>query len=102
MLIGLRQTGYPNQHSFWGHPILGSHPLDYDVDLPRSFGGLTAFVRPHRQAAQTRVLLLCHPLWTEDHDDYQQALAAARVDYPKAVIEPINPFLAVRRPAQYA
>ena len=76
--------------------------LDYDVDPPRSFGGLTAFVRPHKQAAQTRVLLLCHPLWTDEHDVYQQALAAARVDYPKAVIEPINPFLAVRRPAQYA
>ncbi|MDB5308802.1 MAG: box helicase domain protein [Gemmataceae bacterium] len=76
--------------------------LEYDVDPPRSFGGMTAIVRPHTQAAQTRVLLLCHPLWTDEHDVYQQALAAARVDYPKAVIEPINPFLAVRRPAQYA
>ena len=76
--------------------------LEYDVDPPRSFGGLPAFVRPHKQAAQIRVLLLCHPLWTDEHDVYQQALTAARVDYPKAKIEAINPFLAVRRPAQYA
>lgn len=75
---------------------------DYDVDPPRSYAGLTAFVRPHKQPSQTRVLLLCHPLWTEEHDVYQQALAAARADFPKAVIGPINPFLAVRRPAQYA
>lgn len=76
--------------------------LDYDVDPPRSYAGLTAFVRPHKQPAQTRVLLLCHPLWTEEHDAYQQAQTAARADFPKAAIGLINPFLAVRRPAQYA
>jgi hypothetical protein len=26
-LIGLRQTGYPNENPFRGHPFLGSHPV---------------------------------------------------------------------------
>ena len=76
--------------------------LDYDIDPSRTLGGLRAFVRPHRQPAQTRVLLLRHPLWTDEQPIYQQAITDARLAFPMAAIEPINPFLAIRRPAQYA
>jgi hypothetical protein len=75
--------------------------LDYDVDPPVSFGSLRAFVRPHAQQARTRLLLLCHPLWTEQHPVYQEAVDLARQQYPRARIEPVNPFLAMRRPADY-
>jgi DEAD/DEAH box helicase domain-containing protein len=76
--------------------------LEYDVDPPCTFGSLRAFVRPHRQQGHVRILLERHPLWTDEHPAYQQALAAARAQYPQARIEPLNPFLAIRRPAEYA
>jgi ATP-dependent helicase YprA (DUF1998 family) len=36
--------------------------LEYDIDPPRSFGSLRAFVRPHKKPDQVRVLLVGHPL----------------------------------------
>jgi DEAD/DEAH box helicase domain-containing protein len=76
--------------------------LEYDVDTPRTFGSLPAFVRPHKKPDQVRVLLVSHPLWTAEHLTYQQAVTDARQDFPKARIKPIHPFLAIRRPAEYA
>ena len=76
--------------------------LEYDVDPPRTFGSLRAFIRPHRQPSQTRLLLVSHPLWTTEHTLLQQAVVDARQQFPKAQIDGISPFLAIRRPAEYA
>jgi hypothetical protein len=75
--------------------------LDYDVDPPVSFGSLRAFVRPRAQQARTRILLLCRPQWTERYPVYLEAVGLARQQYPRARIEPVNPFLAMRRSADY-
>ena len=75
--------------------------LEYDVDPPRTFGSLRAFIRPHRQPSQTRLLLVSHPLWTTEHTLLQQAVVDARQQFPKARIDGISPFLAIRRPAEY-
>ena len=42
-----------------------------------------------------------HPLWTDEHPTYREAYAAAKQDYPHHQIDPMNPFLALRRPADY-
>jgi hypothetical protein len=58
--------------------------------------------RPHKKPDQVRVLLGSHPLWTAEFLTYQQAVTAARQDFPKAQIEPIHPVLPIRLPVQYA
>ena len=42
------------------------------------------------------------PLWTDHHLAYQQALNTAQRQYSQAQISHLNPFLAIRRPADYA
>jgi hypothetical protein len=76
--------------------------LEYEVDPLQMYGRLRAFVRPHRKPDEVRVLLLSHPLWTGEHSLYRQAVAAVRTELPQARIDPVHPFLAIRRPAEYA
>jgi hypothetical protein len=76
--------------------------LDYDVDPTQQFGSIRAFVRPHQQPSQARVLLVSHPLWTEEYPAMQQAVLAAKQQYANARIEAVNPFHAIRRPGEYA
>ena len=76
--------------------------LEYDTDHPLTFGPLQGYVRPHNRPVQVRVLLVRHPLWTDHHLAYQQALNTAQRQYSQAQISHLNPFLAIRRPADYA
>jgi DEAD/DEAH box helicase domain-containing protein len=69
--------------------------LGYPTSEP--FEGLTSFVHGGHQ----RVRILCHPLWTEAHTEYQKAKAAAERKYPGAAVLRMNPFRLLRRPADY-
>jgi DEAD/DEAH box helicase domain-containing protein len=61
-------------------------------------GGLRAF--QHRQDAnQVRVEI--HPLWQEDHEQVVKSLEVLRTVLPKCSPGLLNPFLLLRRPADY-
>ena len=42
-----------------------------------------------------------HPLWMDEHSAYCAAVTAAQQQYPDHLIRPMNPFRALRRPADY-
>src|SRR5262249_50607863 len=69
--------------------------LGYPTSEP--FEGLTGFVHHGQQC----IRLLCHPLWTEVHADYQKAKEAAERKYKGATVTRMNPFRLLRRPADY-
>ena len=67
---------------------------------PINFAGLQGYVHSSRQ----QILIERHPLWTDDHPVYCEALKEAQQQYPKYPhdsIRPLNPFRALRRPADY-
>lgn len=67
---------------------------------PINFAGLQGYVHSSRQ----QILIERHPLWTDDHPVYCEALKEAQQQYPKYLhdsIRPLNPFRALRRPADY-
>ena len=43
----------------------------------------------------------CHPLWQEDHPLYRNTYLAAQKAFPTYEIRPVNPFMVLRRPADY-
>lgn len=65
---------------------------------PVKFATLRGYVHKSRQRP---VLIERHPLWTNDHPDYRAAFADAKQNYPRYEIRPLNPFMALRRPADY-
>lgn len=87
----------------WGH-LLDGHDSPVPEMMRRlgyptrtSLAGLTGFVHHTRQ----RVRILCHPLWTEAHQGYQAAKAAAEQIHTGATVTRLNPFRLLRRPADY-
>ncbi|RKU11625.1 DEAD/DEAH box helicase [Candidatus Poribacteria bacterium] len=64
---------------------------------PVQFAGLRGYVHISRQ----QIWIERHPLWTDEHPIYQEALAAAHQKYPRHSICAMNPFRALRRPADY-
>lgn len=66
---------------------------------PIQFAGLRGYVKQSQR--QQQILIECHPLWTVEHPIYREALAAANQEYPQYSICPMNPFRALRRPADY-
>jgi DEAD/DEAH box helicase domain-containing protein len=71
--------------------------LGYAVSTP--LRGLRIYVRDGVE--RKRVLIERHPLWQDDHPDYQSAVAAASLAHPGITPEPLNPFRLLRRPADY-
>jgi DEAD/DEAH box helicase domain-containing protein len=63
---------------------------------PEAFGALQGFLHPTKGIAIQR-----HPLWNDQHPEWQRSVQAAQAKYPKARIVPMNPFRALRRPADY-
>jgi Lhr-like helicase len=61
---------------------------------PEQFGDLQGYKK------QSHVLVLVHPLWLETHPRYQAAKRAA--EQQGLTVRPINPFMALRRPGEYA
>ena len=64
---------------------------------PVQFTGLRGYVHIPRQ----KIWIERHPLWTDEHPIYREAFAAAHQEYPRYSICPMNPFRALRRPADY-
>ena len=66
---------------------------------PVQFADLQGYV--HRSPQRQQILIECHPLWTDAHPVYRAAITAAQQQYPHHSIHSINPFRALRRPADY-
>ncbi|MDW8212768.1 MAG: DEAD/DEAH box helicase [Roseiflexaceae bacterium] len=62
-----------------------------------TFGVLQGFVHLNKGI----VAIQRHPLWHDQHLAWQQAVQDAQTKYPKARVIPLNPFRALRRPADY-
>ena len=63
------------------------------------FAGLHAYI--HGSSHRRQILIERHPLWTDEHPVYREAFAAAQQEHPRHSIHPMNPFIALRRPADY-
>lgn len=63
------------------------------------FGELQGYIFNGRRGQV--VLLERHPLWQDNHPLYQQATSEANRRYPNHRVHPMNPFLMLRRPADY-
>lgn len=68
---------------------------------PVQFGTLQGYVKRNKRNKITRLYIARHPLWEEDHPEWQAALNTARMEYPGPQPEGMNPFRALRRPADY-
>ena len=64
---------------------------------PASLGAL----RIYRCSQRQKLLIECHPLWQEDHPLYRNTYLAAQKAFPTYEIRPVNPFMVLRRPADY-
>ena len=64
-----------------------------------NFADLRGYVKQTR--VQKRIWIECHPLWTKEHPSYCAAVEEAIRRYPGYLVDPMNPFIALRRPADY-
>lgn len=62
-----------------------------------NFADLQGYVHNSRP----QIWIECHPLWTDEHPLYRAAFMAAEQQYPHHSIRLLNPFMALRRPADY-
>lgn len=76
--------------------ILGS--LGYSSS--EQFCSLRGYVRRSRNLQ--RVLIVRHPLWTDEHPEWKAAVEAAEGKYSGYEVKSANPFKVLRRPADYA
>ena len=72
------------------------HRLGYDL---KNFGELRGYVK--RGGTVKKIWIECHPLWTTEHLSYCTAVDDAKRQYPRCHVERMNPFKALRRPADY-
>ncbi len=66
---------------------------------PINFGDLRCYVK--RRGTEKKIWIECHPLWTKDHPSYITAAKEAESDNPGYKVDMMNPFKALRRPADY-
>lgn len=65
---------------------------------PETIGGLNVYI--HRSRPQAWIER--HPLWTDEHAVYRTVFSEVSNKYgSKHTIKPMNPFMAIRRPADY-
>jgi len=64
-----------------------------------NFETLIGFV--HKNKNRKQVLILRHPLWTDNHTEWINAKESSQIQYPEHEIKAANPFMLVRRPAEY-
>ncbi len=64
---------------------------------PVRFGNLRGYVHQHRPY----LWIERHPLWTDEHLDYVDAVNVAGQLHPNHSVQPMNPFIVIRRPADY-
>ena len=92
----------------WKHLVRGTNTAAVPATMqrlrygqPEEFAGLSVYVK---QASSQKIWIERHPLWTDEHPVYQEAFTAVRQKYPKFPhnsIRPMNPFIALRCPADY-
>jgi len=63
---------------------------------PELFGTLSGYVHKNRKR---QLIILRHPLWNDEHPEWQAAITAAQSQYPGYEIKSANPFIVLRRPA---
>jgi DEAD/DEAH box helicase domain-containing protein len=66
---------------------------------PQAISSLTGYV--HSDVRRRRLLLERHPLWDEHHPGVRNAMNALTSLFPNHEVIPMNPFNAIRRPAEY-
>lgn len=64
---------------------------------PESFGTLSGYV--HQNPRRKLIHILRHPLWNDEHPEWQAAMTAAQSQYRGYTIKSANPFIVLRRPA---
>ena len=72
------------------------HRLGYDLE---NFGELRGYVKQGGRVK--KIWIECHPLWTKYHPSYIAASEEAESDNPGYEVDMMNPFKALRRPADY-
>ncbi|HIE00198.1 MAG TPA: DEAD/DEAH box helicase [Thiotrichaceae bacterium] len=93
---------FPNP---WNHLVQGpTAPIQATLQrlgytFRTQFGKTRGYVRQGRLG---KVLIERHPLWQDEHPDWMAAKKEAQSQYPKFNIVPANPFMALRRPSEYA
>ena len=70
------------------------HRLGYDLE---DFGNLRGYVK--QRGRVKKIWIECHPLWTKEHPSYSAAVEDAERQYPRYQVDPMNPFIALRRPS---
>jgi len=68
---------------------------DLGFEAATQFCGLNGFVQP----ALGRVVIVRHPLWTDDHPGWQASYSDATSRHPGSRVIAMNPFRLIRRPA---
>lgn len=89
---------YPNP---WQYSLTSSIPKTLErlgYKQPEDFGTLRGYVHTGRAK---QVLIEVHPLWQEDHLEYQQAVREVKQRYSGYEVKSVNPFRVLRRPADY-
>ncbi|MUG95350.1 DEAD/DEAH box helicase [Scytonema sp. UIC 10036] len=95
-------NGCPNP---WKNLILGEKaPIPVTLERlgynsQKQFGSLRGYIRRGRLA---KVLILRHPLWTDEHPEWIAAVEMAGKQYAGYEVISANPFKVLRRPADYA
>ena len=56
-------------------------------------------LRMFHHGSLKQVGILRHPLWTDDHPDYDATKIVAQREFPGEAIQPLNPFEVIRHPA---
>jgi len=89
-------------NSHWQNVTQGSIPATFNrlgYGDPIQFRNLTGFV--HGISQRNNIRILRHPLWTDDHPDWINAIAEAKIQHPTYTVESANPFIGLRRPGDY-
>jgi hypothetical protein len=88
---------FPNP---WQGPLTTSVPMTMaklHYNSPEAFGRLRGYVNSDLK----RIWIEVHPLWQDEHPEYQEALHDAQARYPRYEAGRLNPFRALRRPSDY-
>lgn len=99
------QTPWGDIPNPWSRLVIGpSAPVpatlaNLGYDAPQDCEGLNVYL--HRNPKRRSLLLERHPLWRDDHPTWLQSLATAQIRYLGYNIRAMNPFMVLRRPADY-
>jgi len=67
---------------------------------PIQFGNLRGYIHQNQKRKEIRIER--HPLWQDEHPGWIKAKSTAEAQYSGYTITPMNPFIALRRPSDYA